>query len=77
MRSGLAYWNSLSVRARLILVFAIRVVAWVLLVWIAWNQMLEAAGDTVNVRDRDVLDVASLPSDEAGDGKGQAAHLLV
>jgi hypothetical protein len=49
MRFGLAFWNSLSVRARLIPVFiAIKVVPVVLvlvLVWIAWNQTLETAGD--------------------------------
>ncbi|MDR1661523.1 MAG: two-component sensor histidine kinase, partial [Azoarcus sp.] len=39
------FWNSLSVRVRLILVFiAIKVVPLVLLVWIAWNQTLETAG---------------------------------
>ncbi|MDR2452149.1 MAG: hypothetical protein LBE85_10405, partial [Candidatus Accumulibacter sp.] len=45
MRSILYYWNSLSVRVRLILVFiAIKVVPLVLLVWIAWHQTLELAG---------------------------------
>ena len=44
MRFGLTFWNSLSVRVRLILVFiAIKVVPLVLLVWIAWNQTLEIA----------------------------------
>jgi hypothetical protein len=79
MRFGLAFWNSLSVRARLILVFiAIKVVPLVLLVWIAWNQTLETAGhlgvevegladtagDAANACNPEALYVASLPPGE-------------
>ncbi|MDR0440297.1 MAG: hypothetical protein LBI59_04850, partial [Candidatus Accumulibacter sp.] len=45
MQSILHYWNSLSVRTRLILVFiAIKVVPLVALVWVAWHQTLDLAG---------------------------------
>jgi signal transduction histidine kinase len=67
MRSILHYWNGLSVRVRLILVFiAIKVVPLVLLVWIAWNQTLETAGHLDTEVD-ELVDTANQAIHKVGD----------
>ncbi|MDR3299344.1 MAG: EAL domain-containing protein [Candidatus Accumulibacter sp.] len=73
MQSILSFWNNLSVRTRLIVLFvAIKVVPLVLLVWVAWNQTRETAsylGEHINglvsTANRAIYQVGSKAVDDA------------
>jgi len=67
MQSVLYFWNRLSVRARLILMFiAIKVVPLVLLVWIAWHRTQDTA-DYLGEQFNELVSTANQAIHDVGD----------